>query len=623
MKQSFIRRYQEGDVTQSTFAAEQAYAAAAAAFQAGRWEEAERHLAPFLRSDYPDARLHGLAGFTRRRSGNAAGAEAALKRAGQLAPKEVVYTLALGDLYRVMGRHADAEAAYLSALSLDSRNRPALIGLGACATSPERLTQASELMARLVSGGERDHALLAGLAQAYEALRAPSLALETYRLATEAHPTSGVAQHNLAAAYADALQFEEALAAVEAALNLGQQSHATWLVKARALQGLNRLDEAEAAYGEALARGGGGLAVYRDLSQLVWMRTGSVAEAGDFLRHRLAIEPDDADAASTLAKLHQMAGDLDAAGAVLDAAIASARTPNPFLHLVRSDIALAQGDVAGATASAEAALKLAPEDGFAWIRVTDADLAAGRTDRAAALMQKALERDPDDVAASARLATAWRLTGDPRYAELYDYANYVRAYRIDTPAGWATLEDYLVDLRAALTELHGFQTHPFDQSLRHGSQTSQNLERVDHPAVRAFFKAIDGPIRRHMEHLRQFPQGLGRRYTGDYMLTGSWSVFLRPNGFHVDHIHPMGWLSSAFYVETPETPSDDPHAGWIKFGEPGQPTTPKLAAEHYVKPEPGTLVLFPSHMWHGTVPFTSDERRITIAFDIAPALLRA
>ncbi|MDS7278871.1 hypothetical protein NXG15_29640, partial [Klebsiella pneumoniae] len=108
------------------------------------------------------------------------------------------------------------------------------------------LTQASELMARLVSGGERDHALLAGLAQAYEALRAPSLALETYRLATEAHPTSGVAQHNLAAAYADALQFEEALAAVEAALNLGQQSHATWLVKARALQGLNRLDEAEA-----------------------------------------------------------------------------------------------------------------------------------------------------------------------------------------------------------------------------------------------------------------------------------------------------------------------------------------------------------------------------------------
>jgi uncharacterized protein (TIGR02466 family) len=605
-------------VTQSAFAAEQAYAAAAAAFQAGRWAEAERHLAPFLRSDYPDARLHGLAGFTRRRSGDAAGAEAALKRAGQLAPKEVVYALALGDLYRVMGRHAEAETAYLSALSLDSRNRPALIGLSACATTPERLTQASELMARLVAGGDRDHALLVGLAQAYESLRAPSLALDTYRLAVEAHPTSGVAQHNVAAAYADALRFEEALAAVEAAMKLGQQGHATWLVKARALQGLNRLDQAEAAYGEALARGGGGLAVYRDLSQLVWMRTGSVAEAGDFLRHRLAIEPDDVDAASTLAKLHQMAGDLPGAQATLKEAMAAASRPSALLHMFASDVALSLGDAPAAQLEAEAALKLEPENFMTWVRVADADLAQGRTERAIALMEQVLATDPDNVTALARLASAWRITGDPRYGELYDYANYVKPYRVDTPTGWPDLESYLVDLRAALTELHCFQTHPFDQSLRHGSQTSQNLARESHPAIKAFFQAIDGPIRRHMEYLRQFPQGLGRRYTGNYVLNGCWSVFLRPTGYHLDHIHPMGWLSSAFYVETPEAPSDDPHAGWIKFGEPGRPTTPKLPAEHFVKPEPGTLVLFPSHMWHGTVPFTSDERRITIAFDIAP-----
>jgi len=101
------------------------------------------------------------------------------------------------------------------------------------------------------------------------------------------------------------------------------------------------------------------------------------------------------------------------------------------------------------------------------------------------------------------------------------------------------------------------------------------------------------------------------------------SVFLRPTGFHVDHIHPMGWLSSAFYVEVPTSPADDPTAGWIKFGEPGNPTTPKLAAEHFVQPQPGTLVLFPSYMWHGTVPFASDERRLTMAFDIRPVAPKA
>jgi hypothetical protein len=41
-----------------------------------------------------------------------------------------------------------------------------------------------------------------------------------------------------------------------------------------------------------------------------------------------------------------------------------------------------------------------------------------------------------------------------------------------------------------------------------------------------------------------------------------------------------------------------------------------LPPEHLVKPEPGLLVLFPSYMWHGTVPFASEQKRLTCAFDI-------
>jgi hypothetical protein len=37
-----------------------------------------------------------------------------------------------------------------------------------------------------------------------------------------------------------------------------------------------------------------------------------------------------------------------------------------------------------------------------------------------------------------------------------------------------------------------------------------------------------------------------------------------------------------------------------------------------VRPEVGTLVLFPSYMWHGTVPFTSQQPRLTVAFDLLP-----
>ena len=59
--------------------------------------------------------------------------------------------------------------------------------------------------------------------------------------------------------------------------------------------------------------------------------------------------------------------------------------------------------------------------------------------------------------------------------------------------------------------------------------------------------------------------------------------------------------------------------GWLKFGEPAFATRPILPAQHFVRPEPGLLALFPSYMWHGTVPFRTDESRLTIAFDVLPA----
>jgi hypothetical protein len=57
-------------------------------------------------------------------------------------------------------------------------------------------------------------------------------------------------------------------------------------------------------------------------------------------------------------------------------------------------------------------------------------------------------------------------------------------------------------------------------------------------------------------------------------------------------------------------------AAWLKFGEPGLRLA--LPPEHFVRPEAGMLVLFPSYFWHGTVPFTTGGDRLTAAFDVLP-----
>ncbi|HWC63258.1 MAG TPA: putative 2OG-Fe(II) oxygenase [Rhizomicrobium sp.] len=85
----------------------------------------------------------------------------------------------------------------------------------------------------------------------------------------------------------------------------------------------------------------------------------------------------------------------------------------------------------------------------------------------------------------------------------------------------------------------------------------------------------------------------------------------------MNHIHPEGWISSCYYVAVPEAvKNDETKEGWIKFGEPS--VEAGLGFRRAIQPQPGRLVLFPSYMWHGTIPFHDKAVRTTIAFDAVP-----
>jgi hypothetical protein len=94
---------------------------------------------------------------------------------------------------------------------------------------------------------------------------------------------------------------------------------------------------------------------------------------------------------------------------------------------------------------------------------------------------------------------------------------------------------------------------------------------------------------------------------------------MREQGFHVNHLHPQGWISSCYYVTVPEVAKDQSaKQGWIKFGEPELDVALQNPIRRAVHPVPGRLVLFPSYMWHGTIPFQDAALRTTIAFDAVP-----
>ncbi len=481
-----------------------------------------------------------------------------------------------------------------------------------------RLDEAMASIAPFSAQPDAGHPVLAAHGAALKALARLEDAIPLYERAVAAAPQSGVAEHNLAAAHGDLGGFKQAEAGVHRAFAKGLDAPETWIVLARALQGQNRLAEAESAYRETLRRRPNDADAHRGLAQLIWMRDADLAAATIAIDRAIMAYPTDPALPLVKSKAHEYAG--DKVGAYLALIAGLERNPGDVaLQVAAAHAASARGRPDVGADHAQKALAVAPTDFSAMMALGLMALAAGDAGPAVEIAEALRKAAPLDQMPIAMQATAWRLLGDPRAAELYDYDAFVKPYRIDTPPGWANLETYLRELADALQEMHQVRTHPFDQSLRHGSQVE--LRNVDIPAIAALPQALDGPIRAYLAALGQGDDPLRRRNTGGYRFRGIWSVRLQPEvGHHVGHVHPEGWISSACYIDLPESVADDTRKeGWIKFGEPGVPTKPELGPERFIKPEPGMLVLFPSYMWHGTTPFAQGQRRLTVAFDLLPA----
>lgn len=434
-------------------------------------------------------------------------------------------------------------------------------------------------------------------------------------------PDDRIAWHNLASAAGDLGHVVEAESAARRAMALGLEAPETRLVLARALQSQRRLDEAEKAFRDAIARRPAYVDAHRDLAQLVWMRTGQASLALARLERALRAAPREVGLHLVRATVFEFAGDFDAALAALETGLTHVPAHKDLLRQAAHLLALL-GNVDRAVMLAGQAMRDASAGSAERIAWCEALLAAGRIDDAAPVAAALVAGLPDNQYVIALQAVAWRLSGDPRYRALYDYQNLVGVQKLEPPAGWSGLEAFLADVAADLESLHAFQAHPLQQSVRGGSQLHLQAPEFERPLIAALFGAIGTAVRRHLATVGPGDGPLRSRNRGEGVLTGAWSVRLRAGGFHTDHVHPHGWLSSACYIALPGALGDGAQgnrAGWLRLGQPAIPTRPVLEAEHYVRPEPGMLALFPAYMWHGVVPFEDEQPRLTVAFDVVPA----
>ena len=573
--------------------------------------------------------------------GDMAAATAMLQRAVRADPQQLVAWARLASMLEDAGQAPEAEAAWAQAAALKPDFLEAHYNQARLAQALGRGADAQRTL---------DHALQHPAAPALEQARAPLLAqmlqlqallfeeagrlpeaLQTLDHALQAAPRRAALHHNRGVLLQRLARPAEALAAHDLALSLGLNAADAHYNRGNSLQSLGRSGDALQAYRAALARDPQHALALFDVARLRW-RLGDSDFCGE-LDAAIAAAPQAAphatpQAATALGIKGRLLLRAERFGEALAAyAAAAARAPIEAGYHDGMGQALARlGRFDEARAAHLCAAALAPQDAAVQINLASCLLQAGDAHAAVRAAETALQLSPLDQQAWATAGLAWGATGDARAAWLNDPARHVQVFDLPTPDGWPDMASFNQALAAALHAMHTDAEPPIDQTLRHGSQTLGDIFDQGHPLVLQLKERIAQAVDRYIAGIDALPPDpthpLRGRTAVHWRFTDSWSSRLRSSGFHTHHVHPHGWISSCYYVALPPCigqAADASRAGWITFGVPDIQVPgcafPPARAE---RPREGRLVLFPSFMWHGTVPFDDPQPRLTIAFDLVP-----
>lgn len=440
------------------------------------------------------------------------------------------------------------------------------------------------------------------LALLYRAMDQRHLALPTLETASRLAPADASVLHSHARVRLEAGL--PAATAFEQACRAGPGRSELLLGLIAALHGEGRMQEAEQGLRALVANNPLWVEGHRDLAQLLWINGQQDSHTQPLLQ-ALQQHPQALPLWLALADVQLQAGRYPA---VLQTVVAAQHAlDDETALLLHKAEALSETGMEAAADAAFGQLEGVADIGLA-VRHVRHLIRAGRLEQAAARIEPWLS--PDDGSMWPYAALVWRMMGDARLDWLEQGGQFLQAQ--DLSAHLPPLPKLAERLRA----LHTAMSEMPDQSVRLGTQTDGALFARMEPEIVQVRAAIVQAVQSYRDALP--PQDIAHPLLcaprdRPIRFAGSWSVRLGGDGHHANHVHPQGWISSALYISLPD--ALERQDGWFSAGQPQAELKLGLAPQQLVEPQPGRLVLFPSTMWHGTLPFKAGER-LTIAFDV-------
>ena len=158
--------------------------------------------------------------------------------------------------------------------------------------------------------------------------------------------------------------------------------------------------------------------------------------------------------------------------------------------------------------------------------------------------------------------------------------------------------------------------------LTNGQQSAGNLFKRSERSFQTLAALIKQHFLAYKQHFAGANCALIQSFPDQLEFTSSWYVKMQQGGHLNAHIHEIGWISGAVYLAMPQANGVE---GAFEYGTHGDEYPIKHPFKNsdfptaLILPNVGDIVLFPSSLFHRTIPFNSKDSRICIAFDLKPA----
>ncbi len=508
---------------------------------------------------------------------------------------------------------------YRKAIELNPGFFDAWKNLGLTYLEKNQLTDAEKCLKRAESLQPDNVSIISSIASLLKTQHNYPGAIAYYLKALRINPKYVPAIHNLALLYKLTERYDDAIGMYNQAKQLTNKIPQLDYNCGNAYFEIGQYNNAEKCYIEAIGKQPLYVDAHKSLNELYW-QLGQLDKFGKSFEEALALNSSNRDLRKSYIELLISAKKYEDAHRVLFESSKKQNNNDVELELLEAKLLAASGNHSDAEKRYESILtrnySLETAQDLVKILIINKNI-----EKASSVLDLAQKENYLSQKSWAYRSICWKEQKDERYAWLNNYDDFLRCYSLPTPNGYSNLHSFISDLKELILQMHRTHKAPLTQTLKNGTQTPGRLLYKPFHEIELLKKAFNEAIHEYISELNSdVTHPFLSRKSNLFEIAGSWSVKLFPGGFHSNHIHPEGWISSSFYVHLPKNIKDgkmNNNEGYIKFGENHLTNS---SPDKVIKPEVGKLVLFPSYFWHGTNTFkgSADDYRLTVPFDVVP-----